>query len=248
VRGLIFDVDGVLVDSPHERAWGETLRLLMETEWQDVLPVTSYAPDKYTNALYQTHVAGKPRLSGAQSLLACFHVPDPDGARARRLAERKQELIISLIERGEFSAYDDALRFALLARSKGYRLAAASSSKNANAMLRRVSLAAFCQAEGLRYDFVGPDTMLIDLFDANLCGRTFAQGKPHPEIFLSAARELGLPPADCIVVEDAVSGVQAAKAGGMACIGVARFDDQAGLEAAGADWVVSRLDEMEWML
>jgi beta-phosphoglucomutase len=219
VRGLIFDVDGVLVDSPHERAWGETLRLLMETEWQDVRPATSYAPDKYTNALYQAHVAGKPRLSGAQSLLACFQVSDPDSARARRLAERKQTLIVSLIERGEFNAFDDALRFALLARSKGYRL-----------------------------DFVVPDTMLIDLFDANLCGRTFAQGKPRPEIFLTAARELGLSPADCVVIEDAVSGVQAAKAGGMACIGVARFDDRAWLEAAGADWVVSRLDEAVWML
>ncbi|MCR4406103.1 MAG: HAD-IA family hydrolase [Anaerolineae bacterium] len=248
MRGLIFDVDGVLVDSPHERAWGETLKLLMETEWQDIRPTTDYAPDKYTNALYQAHVAGKPRLSGAQSLLACFHVPDPDGARARRLAERKQALIVSLIERGEFTAYNDALHFALLARSKGHRLAAASSSKNANAMLKRVSMSAFCQAEGLRYDFVGPDTMLIDLFDANLCGQTFTQGKPHPEIFLTAARELDLPPAECIVIEDAVAGVQAAKAGGMACIGVARFGDRPGLEAAGADWIVSRLDEIMWIL
>ena len=97
---------------------------------------------------------------------------------------------------------------------------------------------------GQTYPFVGPETTLLDMFDANVCGRDFARGKPDPEIFLTAAQALGVPPAECVVIEDAQSGVQAAKAGAMACVGVARLDDQALLKAAGADWVVASLDEL----
>jgi beta-phosphoglucomutase-like phosphatase (HAD superfamily) len=85
---------------------------------------------------------------------------------------------------------------------------------------------------------------LLEQFDANVCGRDFAQGKPAPDIFLAAAADLRLPAARCVVVEDATSGVQAARAGGMACIGVARLGDAALLRAADADWVVTSLDEL----
>src|SRR5215210_7828582 len=64
--GAIFDVDGVLVDSPHERAWRETLQLLMENDWRDIQPETTYAPERFTPAVYQEIVAGKPRMSGAR--------------------------------------------------------------------------------------------------------------------------------------------------------------------------------------
>jgi beta-phosphoglucomutase-like phosphatase (HAD superfamily) len=82
------------------------------------------------------------------------------------------------------------------------------------------------------------------MFDANVCGRDFARGKPDPEIFLAAAEGLQLSPEVCVVVEDAPSGVLAAKAGGMACVGVARLGDQLLLKSAGADWVVTSLDEL----
>src|SRR5438552_3536886 len=68
--------------------------------------------------------------------------------------------------------------------------------------------------------------------------------RPTPDIFLAAAADLGILPSQCVVIEDAQSGVQAAKAGGMACIGVARLDDAALLQAAEADWVVTSLDEL----
>jgi hypothetical protein len=99
------------------------------------------------------------------------------------------------------------------------------------------------ESEG-RYSFIGPETTLLDMFDANVCGRDFARGKPDPEIFLTAAAALQLPPLECVVVEDAPSGVQAAKSGGMACVGIARLNDQALLEMAGADWVVTSLDDL----
>jgi beta-phosphoglucomutase-like phosphatase (HAD superfamily) len=82
------------------------------------------------------------------------------------------------------------------------------------------------------------------MFDANVCGRDFPRGKPDPEIFLTAAAELGLAPNGCVVIEDAQAGVQAAKAGGMAAVGVARLNDELLLRSAGADWVVTSLDDL----
>ena len=69
-RGAIFDVDGVLVDSPHERAWREALQLLMETDWSDIRGQTTYAPERFTSAVYQAVMAGKPisiRREGAMA-------------------------------------------------------------------------------------------------------------------------------------------------------------------------------------
>jgi beta-phosphoglucomutase len=242
-RGAIFDVDGVLVDSPHEQAWREGLQQLMENEWSDVRPQTSYAPEKFTPEVYQRVMSGKPRYAGAQAVLEHFGVPDPE-QRAQEYGDRKQVMIVELIEASEFHAYPDALRFVLAVKDAGLRIGAASSSKNANAFLERIRLDEFAEDVGLSYDFVRPGYTLLDILDANVSGRDFEQGKPHPEIFLTAAEELGLPPAECFVVEDAVNGVQAAKAGNMAALGLARADDEELLAAANADLVVTTLDDV----
>ena len=243
-NGAIFDVDGVLVDSPHEHAWRDALRRLMAVGWTDLAGQTSYAPDKFTTEVYQAYVAGKPREAGARAALEHFGIPDPDGRRVEEYMAVKQADLIALIERGEFTAFDDALRFLLDLKIAGVRIAAASSSKNANIFLRKVSLAKWAGGEGRPYPFLTTESTLLDMFDANVCGRDFARGKPAPDIFLAAAAELGLPPEQCVVIEDAQSGVQAAKAGGMACIGVARLDDALLLRSAGADWVVASLEEL----
>jgi beta-phosphoglucomutase len=86
---------------------------------------------------------------------------------------------------------------------------------------------------------------LQNVFDADVTGRDFEQGKPHPMIFLTASEELEVAPQVCFVVEDATSGVQAAKAGNMAALGVARLDDEELLRRAGADLVVTTLDEVD---
>ena len=80
-------------------------------------------------------------------------------------------------------------------RAKGLKLAIGSSSKNAKFILERIGL--------------------VDYFDAISDGTNIARSKPDPEVFLKAAEFLGLEPADCLVVEDAVAGVEAAHAGGM---------------------------------
>src|SRR5919205_2083965 len=237
-RGAIFDVDGVLVDSPHEQAWREALRQLMENEWSDIRPQTSYAPEKFTPEVYQTVMSGKPRYAGAQAALEHFGVPDAE-RRAREYGDRKQMMIVELIEAKEFEEYPDALRFVLAVKQDGILVAAASSSKNAGAFLRLVRLDEFAETEGLSYDFLRPGYTLLDILDADVSGRDFEQGKPAPDIFLAAAQEAGLPPEECFVVEDAVNGIQAAKAGEMEALGIARANDEEALAAAGADVVVT---------
>src|SRR5690349_3031175 len=122
----IFDVDGVLVASPHERAWREAL--------------AGYAdPARFTTEFYQAHVAGKPRLDGARATLEGLGVPEA-AARAPEYATKKQALIDLLIAAGSFAAFPDAVRFADGLHTAGLLLALASSSKNVAAMLRRLSL------------------------------------------------------------------------------------------------------------
>jgi beta-phosphoglucomutase len=243
-RGAIFDVDGVLVDSPHERAWCDTLRELMETDWSDIRSETSYSPERFTPRVYQSVVSGKPRLSGARAALDHFQVPDAE-VRVGAYAERKQRMVLELIEGGQFTAFPDALRFVLAVRDAGIPMAAASSSKNAGLMLGQIRLDTFAEEQGLDYDFLRPGLRLLDLFEADISGRDVGRGKPDPEIFLTAASELGVPARACFVVEDAVAGIEAARAGGMAALAVARADDAEALGAAGADVVVTSLDDLD---
>jgi trehalose/maltose hydrolase-like predicted phosphorylase/beta-phosphoglucomutase-like phosphatase (HAD superfamily) len=242
-RGAIFDVDGVLVDSPHEQAWREAFRGLMEGEWREIRGRTSYSPERFTTAMYQHVMAGKPRMAGARAAMEYFGVPDID-ARVGQYAAAKQEHVVKLIEEGRFMAFPDALRFILAVKAMGILVAAASSSKNAKLFLERIRLDSFAAEQRLDYDFLRPGMTLAELFDADISGRDFPKGKPDPTIFLTAAEELGVGPGVCFVVEDASSGVQAAKAGRMAALGVARLDDRDLLAGAGADLVVTTLDDV----
>jgi beta-phosphoglucomutase len=243
-EGAIFDVDGVLVDSPHERAWKDSLRELMENDWADIADQTSWSDARFTPQVYQQVMSGKPRMSGALGALEYFKVPDA-AERVEAYAANKQTMVVKLIEAGQFQAYPDALRFVLAVRDTGIPLAAASSSKNAALFLRQIRLDTFAAEQGLHYDLLRHGLSLLEFFDADISGRDFAQGKPHPEIFLTAAAELGVSPEHCFVAEDATSGVQAAKAGGMAALGVARASDETLLAAANADLVVTSLDDVD---
>jgi beta-phosphoglucomutase len=245
-QGAIFDVDGVLVDSPHEKAWREALRELMESEWSDIRNRTTWSPEAFTPRVYETEMSGKPRMAGARAALEYFHVPDDeDDHRLAEYANRKQAMVVRLIEAGDFTAYPDALRFIIAVKDLGIQVAAASSSKNANLFLEKIRLDSFAEQQGIVSQSLRPGLTLLDFFDADVSGRDFAHGKPHPEMFLTAAQELGTAPADSIVIEDAAAGVQAAKAGGMEAIGIARAHDEELLAAAHADIVVTTLDDVD---
>ena len=231
-RAVIFDVDGVLVDSPHETAWQEALAELMTGDWRDLRPGTSWSDDAFTSEVYRRVLSGRSRMDGARAALEFFAVPDA-GRRAAEYADRKQARLLHLIDARRFRAYDDGVRFVAAVRAAGIAVAAASSSKNAGLFLRAIPA----------HD--RPGQTLLEQFDADLSGRPVRHGKPDPELFLAAATELGVPAAACVVVEDAISGVQAAKAGGMTALGIARFGDADELARAGADLVVSSLDEVD---
>ena len=115
-------------------------------------------------------------------------------------------------------------------REAGFAVATASASQNAGRLLAAVSL---------------PDgRSLRSVLDADVSGLD-GPGKPDPAIFLEAARRLGREPEECLVVEDAPAGVEAARRGGMPCVAVDRSDDAAALSAKGADLVLDRLDRLE---
>src|SRR5215468_9145081 len=120
LRAAIFDVDGVLVDSPHERAWRETLDELMQGPWADIAPQTSWKPGALTSELYAEEVAGKPREDGARAVLEHFGVPGEE--RVREYADRKQERVSELIERHEFHAFDDGVRLLQRLKHAGLRI------------------------------------------------------------------------------------------------------------------------------
>jgi beta-phosphoglucomutase-like phosphatase (HAD superfamily) len=241
-RGATFDVDGVLVDSPHEKAWRESLRELMESDWQGIRDQTTWSPDAFTPRVYEEYVSGKPRMSGARAALVYFKVPEVEN-RVTEYARRKQEMVLRLIDAGDFTAYPDALRFVIAVKEAGLRVADASSSKNATLFLRKIRLDTFAKEHDIAAPTVQPGMTLLDYFDADVSGRDFAHGKPDPEIFLTAAQELGVEPREAMVIEDAAAGVEAAKRGGMAAIGIARADDAELLAAA--DLVVTTLDEVD---
>ncbi len=216
LTAAIFDVDGVLLASPHERAWREALQGITD-------------PERFTTAMYQAAVAGKPRLSGALAALEALGVPNA-AKLAPAYAVSKQKRLEELIHAGHVKAFPDALRFVQAVRSLGWPMAVASSSKNANQMMRSIQ--------------VGAGRSLFDMFTANVCGRDLTHGKPNPEIFLLAATALRVEPARCFVAEDAPAGIEAARAGRMTALGVARLGDTPGLLAAGADLVVTSLDDV----
>ena len=146
----IFDVDGVLLATPHERAWREALPGIAD-------------PARFTTAMYQLHVAGKPRLSGARAALEALGVPDA-GQKAVVYAERKQKRLEELIEAGNVTAFPDAIRFVQAVQALGWPMAVASSSQNATKMMQSIRLES--------------DQSLLDIFSANVCGRHLQQGKP----------------------------------------------------------------------
>jgi beta-phosphoglucomutase-like phosphatase (HAD superfamily) len=172
LTAVIFDVDGVLLASPHERAWRDALSGLAD-------------PARFTTALYQAAVAGKPRMAGALAALTALGVPDA-AAQVNSYAARKQARLEWLIANGHVAAFPDALRFVAALSALGWPMAVASSSRNAVAMLRQIHL-----ADGRE---------LLPLFSASVCGRDLRRGKPDPEIFEIAAKELQTMPGRCCVV------------------------------------------------
>lgn len=124
--------------------------------------------------------------------------------RIRRLGDAKEALYRELAKREGLVALPGAREWVSRLRAEGWCQAIASSAPRANvtAMIEAVEIGAF--------------------IDAVVSAEDVTRGKPEPDVFLVAAERLQVPPARCVVVEDAAAGIEAARRGGMASIGVSR--------------------------
>ena len=229
---LLFDMDGVLTDTAvvHARAWDET--------FDAVLKQLGAGPPFDREADYEAHVDGRSRLDGVRAFLASRSIELPEGTPAdppdaltiNGIGRRKNDLVLRLIREGGVQAYPGSVSFVRAARERGLGCGLVSSSANALEALR---------AAGLE-----------DCFDAWVDGvRIDAEqlpGKPNPDTFLAAAADLGVPPEHAVVLEDALAGVEAGRAGGFGCVvGVDRTGRADALREHGADVVVGDLSELE---
>jgi len=181
--GVIFDLDGVLVDSSrfHRESWrivGEEKGFVMTDElfWR-----TFGMPNRYIIPLLLGRV--------------------PDEAELTEISERKEEVFRQLAA-GRMQALPGSVELVKATAEDGFRVALGSSTPWSNI---RVVL----ETLGIR-----------SYFGHIVCVDDVTHGKPHPEVFLKAAQGIGLPPSRCVVIEDAVVGVEAAKAAGMRCLAV----------------------------
>ncbi len=230
LSAMLFDLDGVVLDSAvlHAAAWKAT--------FDAVLPGLPGAGDRRPfdpEHDYVRHVDGKPRLDGVRDFLAArgFAVPEgdpadlPGRATVHGIGNAKNARFHEAVAARPPRPYPGALRLIRALRRRNIRTAVVSSSKNCAALLRAAGIEA--------------------LFDARVDGHDLDRlaGKPAPDMFLEAARRLGMAPGEAGVIEDAAAGVEAGARGGFGLVvGVGRDVD--GLTAHGADRVVADVGEL----
>ncbi|WP_437013677.1 beta-phosphoglucomutase family hydrolase [Streptomyces sp. enrichment culture] len=232
IQACLFDLDGVVTRTAvvHAAAWKETFdAFLRERDGEDFRP--------FTDADYDEYVDGRPRADGVRAFLASrgIELPEgspgdpPDAQTVNGVGNRKNELLLEKIRTQGVEAYDGTLRYIEAVRARGLRTAIVSSSANTRDVLRSID------AE--------------HLFDVRIDGVVAAErklpGKPRPDTFLAAARDLGVGPSRAAVFEDALAGMDAGRAGRFGyVVGVDRVGQTDALYAHGADRVVKDLAEL----
>jgi alpha,alpha-trehalose phosphorylase len=218
---VLFDLDGVLTATSalHAACWKQT--------FDGVLAEWSQAPFDIERD-YVAYVDGKPREDGVRDFLAARRIDLADSVM-RGIGERKQALVEQALAAGKIDAFPGSVRWVRELRDAGVQTAVVSSSKNSRAVLRSA----------------GIDDLFDEVVDGRDVERLGLRGKPAPDGFLEAAARLAVAPPRAAVVEDALAGVAAGRAGGFGMvIGVARSAAPADLRSAGADMVVDDLAEM----
>ncbi len=227
---VLFDLDGVLTPTAavHMRAWELMFRQYFAEH--DITP-------PYTDADYFAYVDGRPRYDGVRATLVSrgVHLPegvpsDPPGTQTVcGLGNAKNVLVNQLLAAEGVEPYPGSVRLLDALDRRGVPMAVVSSSRNTSAVLEAAGL-------GGRFPVV---------VDGVVAAAQHLAGKPAPDTFLHAAGLLGVPPELAAVVEDAVWGVAAGRAGGFGLVvGVDRGAGPAALTEAGADVVVRDLGEL----
>ncbi|MBO8193127.1 beta-phosphoglucomutase family hydrolase [Streptomyces oryzae] len=233
IRACLFDLDGVLTRTAvvHAAAWKEMFdAYLRDREGPGFRPFDPVAE-------YETYVDGRPRADGVRTFLASRGIrlqegadDDPPGRETvHGLGNRKNELLLEKIRNEGVEAYEGSLRYLDAVRDAGLRTAVVSSSANCRDILASVGIE--------------------DRFDVRIDGIVAKEhrlpGKPRPDTFLAAARELDVPAAESAVFEDALAGMDAGRAGHFGyVVGVDRTGQADALRAHGADTVVQDLQQL----
>jgi beta-phosphoglucomutase family hydrolase len=236
IQALLFYLDGVLTQTAkvHAQAWKSMFDDFLRSRAQKTgEPFVEFDPVRD----YDEYVDGKPRYDGVRSFLAARGIELPDGGdddppgaeTVHGLGNRKNELVLKLIDEHGVEPYDGSVRYVKAARAAGLPRAVVSSSANARAVLKAAGIA--------------------DLFDRVVDGVVAEQqqlhGKPAPDTFLFGAQALGVDAGDAAVFEDALAGVEAGRAGNFGCVvGVDRVGQREALKQHGADIVVDDLAEL----
>ena len=227
---LLFDLDGVLTPTAvvHEQAWQEL--------FDGYLAETGH-PEGYQESDYFDHIDGKPRFDGVRDFLTSRGITLPEGptdddpanTSVQGLGNRKNRIFNEIVDSRGVEPYAGSVRFIHAALELGLKLAVVSSSRNAPAVLKAAGLEGYFPV----------------VVDGQVAAAVGLPGKPDPATFRYAAELLDVPAEGCVVVEDAVSGVQAGSAGNFrAVIGVDRGAGHQTLLDAGATFVVDDLDDL----
>jgi beta-phosphoglucomutase family hydrolase len=235
ITACLFDLDGVLTQTAkvHAAAWKQMfdayLRARAERGGDELRPFTDHDYDEY--------VDGKPRADGVRSFLRSRGITLPEGSdddqpsaeTVAGLGNRKNELVLGLIEDQGVEPYEGSVRYLRAVREVGVPRAVVSSSTNCRAVLAAA----------------GIDDLFDTIIDGVVAEREQFAGKPAPDTFLAAARALEVEPGAAAVFEDALAGVAAGRAGRFGyVVGVDRVGQAEALSEHGADVVVRDLAEL----
>ena len=233
---VLFDLDGVLTATAkvHAKCW----KNMFDEYLQNRASRTgeTFQPFEITTD-YRLYVDGKPRFDGVRDFLRSRGIELPEGTpddapqteSVCGLGNHKNEMINAIIESDGVEAYEGSIALVHQIRQEGIEVAVVTSSQNCDAVLKAA----------------GIDNLFRVKVDGNVIHTQHLSGKPAPDAFLAAAKALGVDPKRTVVVEDAISGVQAGRNGGFGLvIGVARKDDSEELRKHGADMVVKDLGEL----
>ncbi|MGY1690513.1 HAD family hydrolase [Geodermatophilus sp. SYSU D01105] len=231
IRACLFDLDGVLTRTAtvHMAAWKRT--------FDEFLHRRDPAAPEFTQDDYNRYVDGKPRLDGVRDFLASRGItlpegtPDdpPDAETVHGVGLRKNDLVLAELAEHGVDVYPGSVRYLRAVKDAGLLTAVVTASRNGGDV---VSAGGFADLVDTRVDGV-------------VAAEQQLRGKPAPDTFLAAARELGVDPAGAAVFEDALAGVAAGRAGQFGhVVGVDRVGQAEALRANGADVVVTDLAQL----
>ena len=233
---VLLDLDGVITDTAnlHAACWKQMFDEYLQkraTQRGEAFHPFDIATD------YRLYVDGKPRYDGVRDFLTSRGIRLPEGSpddppqaeTVDGLGNRKNDLVNRIIEDKGVEPYEGSVELIRQLRHRGFKIAVVTSSQNCTAVLKAAKLDHFFDVQ----------------VDGNVIHAQHLAGKPAPDTYLMAARLLGVEPARAVVIEDAISGVEAGAAGNFGLvIGVARKGNAEELKHQGAHVVVKDLGEL----